>query len=119
MKLGLALGYWTKAPGPELLEAVRTAEALGFDSVWSSESYGSDAFTPLAWYASHTEKIRFGTAIAQISARTPAATAMAAMTMDALTGGRFILGSESPAPRLLRAGTASLSLNRWPEPVNT
>ena len=68
------------------------AERLGFDSMWTSEAYGSDCFSPLAWWGSETERLRLGTAITQMSARQPAATAMAAMTMDHLSGGRFILG---------------------------
>ena len=77
------------------------AERLGFDSVWCSEAYGSDAFTPLAWWGSRTERVRLGTAIAQISARQPAATAMAAMTLDHLSGGRFILGVGASGPQVV------------------
>jgi F420-dependent oxidoreductase-like protein len=91
MKLGLSIGY----SGAEMklpVEKVLLAERLGFDSVWTAEAYGSDALTPLAWWGAHTERIRLGTGIVQLSARTPAATAMAAITLDHLSGGRFILG---------------------------
>jgi F420-dependent oxidoreductase-like protein len=74
---------------------------LGFDSVWCSEAYGSDALTPLAWWGSRTERVRLGTAIVQMSARQPAATAMAAMTIDHLSGGRFILGLGASGPQVV------------------
>src|SRR5688500_3527538 len=91
MKLGLSIGY----SGAELklpVEKVQLAESLGFDSVWTAEAYGSDAITPLAWIGAKTSRIRLGTAIMQIPARTPAMAAMTAMTLDGLSGGRFILG---------------------------
>lgn len=77
------------------------AERLGFDSVWTAEAYGSDAITPLAWWGSRTERIRLGTAVAQISARTPTATAMAAQTIDRLSGGRFVLGLGVSGPQVV------------------
>ena len=92
LKLGLNVGYWAGAPPAGAAEAIVEAERLGFDSMWCSEAYGSDALTPLAWWGSRTKRARLGTAIAQMSARQPAATAMAAMTLDHLSGGRFILG---------------------------
>jgi F420-dependent oxidoreductase-like protein len=101
LRLGLSLGYWAGGPPPGAAETVREADRLGFDSVWTAEAYGSDVFSPLAWWGSGTEKIRLGTAIAQISARTPAATAMAAMTMDHLSGGRFILGLGVSGPQVV------------------
>ena len=76
MKLGLGLGYWTRGPAPGTLNTVLEAERLGFDSVWTSEAYGSDALTPLAWWGAHTERIRLGTAIMRLSARAPTATAI-------------------------------------------
>jgi F420-dependent oxidoreductase-like protein len=82
-------------------EAIVEAERLGFDSVWCSEAYGSDALTPLAWWGSRTERMRLGTAIVQMSARQPAATAMAAMTLDHLSGGRFILGLGASGPQVV------------------
>ena len=77
------------------------AERLGFDSVWTAEAYGSDALMPLAWWGAATERIKLGTAIVQISARTPAATAMAAMTLDHLSGGRVILGLGVSGPQVV------------------
>ncbi len=101
MKLGLATGYWSSGPPLGVQESIAEAERLGFDSVWTSEAYGSDAFTPLAWWGAATSKIKLGTSIAQLSARTPAATAMAAMTLDHLSGGRFILGLGASGPQVV------------------
>src|SRR5215475_13198138 len=92
LKLGLNTGYWSGGPPAGIEETIAEAERLGFDSLWTAEAYGSDVLTPLAWWGSRTRRMRLGTAIVQLSARTPAATAMAAMTMDHLSGGRFILG---------------------------
>ncbi|HEX8065822.1 MAG TPA: LLM class F420-dependent oxidoreductase [Thermoleophilaceae bacterium] len=101
LKLGLNTGYWAGAPPANAVEMVTEAERLGFDSIWTAEAYGSDCLTPLAWWGSHTERIRLGTAIVQISARQPAATAMAAMTMDHLSGGRFVLGLGVSGPQVV------------------
>ncbi|MFN2463317.1 MAG: LLM class F420-dependent oxidoreductase [Candidatus Dormibacteria bacterium] len=101
MKLALGLGYWGAGPNPTALDLVLEAERLGYDSVFTAEAYGSDALTPLAWYGSRTSTLRLGTAIAQMSARTPAATAMAAITMDHLSGGRFILGLGVSGPQVV------------------
>src|ERR1700728_3389280 len=98
LRLGLSLGYWGGAPPPGAAEIIQEADRLGFDSVWTAEAYGSDALMPLAWWGSATERIKLGTAIVQISARTPAATAMAAMTLDHLSGGRVILGGGVSRP---------------------
>ena len=84
MKLALGLGYWSAGPPNGAVEQIAAAEALGFDSMWSAEAYGSDALTPLAWWGAATERIGLGTSICQISARTPAAMAMAAITMNTL-----------------------------------
>src|SRR5699024_5679698 len=73
-------------------------------SVWTAEAYGSDAFTPLAWWGAGTEKVRLGTGIAQMAARTPTATAMAALTIDHLSGGRFILGLGASGPQVVDGG---------------
>ena len=89
--LGLMLGYWGANPD-DATDTVLAAEDVGFDSVWTAEAYGSDAFTPLTWYAARTTRIKLATGIVQLSARTPAATAMSAATLDALSGGRFTLG---------------------------
>jgi len=101
MKLGLGLGYWGAGPNPETLDLVLEAERLGYDSVWTAEAYGSDALTPLAWYGSRTSSVRLGTSIVQMSARTPAATAMAAITLDHLSAGRFILGLGVSGPQVV------------------
>lgn len=101
MKLGLMTGYWGAGPPADVPETLELAEQLGFHSAWTAEAYGSDALTPLAWWGSQTSTIRLGTAIMQMSARTPAATAMAAMTMDHLTGGRFNLGLGVSGPQVV------------------
>jgi F420-dependent oxidoreductase-like protein len=80
---------------------IRAVEAAGFDSVWTAEAYGSDAVSPCAWILAQTTKIKCGTAIMQMSARTPSMTAMTAMTLDALSGGRFILGVGPSGPQVI------------------
>jgi len=101
MKLGLMLGY----SGAELripLEDVKLAERLGYDSVWTAEAYGSDAITPLAFIAAHTERIRLGTAVLQLAGRTPANAAMAMATLDQLAGGnRAICGLGVSGPQIV------------------
>ena len=79
MKLGLQLGYWTQGP-EDPIDLVLEAERLGFDSAWTAEAYGSDCFSPLCWLGSRTSRIKLGTAVMQLSARTPACAAMTAMT---------------------------------------
>ena len=101
LKLGLNTGYWAGGPPPGMAETILEAEGLGFDSVWTAEAYGSDCLTPLAWWGARTEQIRLGTAIVQMSARQPAAAAMAAMTMDHLSGGRFVLGLGVSGPQVV------------------
>src|SRR5215208_658947 len=101
LKLGLNTGYWAGGPPPGITDAIAEAEKLGFDSIWTAEAYGSDCLTPLAWWGAQTERIRLGTAIVQMSARQPAATAMAAMTMDHLSGGRFVLGLGVSGPQVV------------------
>ncbi len=101
MRLGLALGYWGRGPDPAHLDLAREAEDLGYTSVWTSEAWGSDAFTPLTWIAAHTSRIRLGTAIAQMAARTPTATAMHALTLDHLSGGRMMLGLGLSGPQVV------------------
>ena len=101
LKLGLNTGYWGAGPPPGVEASIAEAERLGFDSMWTAEAYGSDVLTPLAWWGATTERLRLGTAIVQMSARTPAATAMAAMTMDHLSGGRFILGLGVSGPQVV------------------
>ena len=101
LRLGLTIGYWSGGPPPGAAESIIEAERLGFDSVWTAEAYGSDALMPLAWWGAATERIKLGTSIVQISARTPAATAMAAMTLDHLSGGRVILGLGVSGPQVV------------------
>lgn len=101
MKLGFHTGYWSAGPPPGAAESVAQADALGLDSVWTAEAYGSDAFTPLAWWGSHSSTVRLGTGIAQMAARTPTATAMAALTLDHLSAGRFILGLGASGPQVV------------------
>ncbi|MFA1542746.1 LLM class F420-dependent oxidoreductase [Actinomadura monticuli] len=100
LKLGINVGYWQRDPDDQT-ETVLAAERCGYDSVFTAEAYGSDAFTPLAWYAARTSRIKLGTAVVQISARTPAATAMHALTLDALSGGRVILGLGASGPQVV------------------
>ncbi|MEU8362268.1 LLM class F420-dependent oxidoreductase [Nonomuraea sp. NPDC048882] len=100
MKLGLNLGYWQRN-ADDATESVLAAERLGYDSVWTAEAYGSDVFTPLAWYGARTTRIKLGTSIAQLSARPPVTTAMTAMTLDALTGGRLLLGVGASGPQVV------------------
>jgi F420-dependent oxidoreductase-like protein len=102
VKLGLIVGYWpSSGPPPDAAAQVAAAESLGFESIWTSEAYGSDCFTPLAWWGAATERVQLGTAITQISARTPASTAMTAITLDHLSGGRFVLGLGVSGPQVV------------------
>jgi len=99
MRLGIMLGYPAKrmvAP----LDLVKEADALGVWAVWTAESYGSDAVTPLAWVGAHTQNIKLGTAIMQIPGRTPAMTAMTAMSLCQLSKGRFMLGLGLSGPQV-------------------
>lgn len=101
MKLGYNTGYWSAGPPTGADEAVKEADRLGFDSIWTAEAYGSDALTPLAWWGANTTNVRLGTAIMQMSARTPTAAAMAAITLDHLSNGRFILGLGASGPQVV------------------
>ncbi len=101
MKLGLQLGYWGAAPPSDAPELVAAAEEFGFDAVFAAEAWGSDAFTPLAWWGSGTRRVRLGTSVVQMSARTPAACAMHALTLDHLSGGRFVLGLGVSGPQVV------------------
>ena len=101
MRLGLGMGYWSAGPPAGAAEQIATAERLGFDCIWTAEAYGSDALTPLAWWGSATDRIGLGTSICQLSARTPAAMAMAAMSIDHLSGGRFRLGLGASGPQVV------------------
>jgi F420-dependent oxidoreductase-like protein len=100
MRLGLMLGY--SGAGVSIdIDFVREAERLGYDSVWTAEAWGSDAVSPLAWIGALTSKIKLGTAIMQLPGRSPANTAMTAMTLDALSGGRFVLGLGTSGPQVV------------------
>ncbi len=101
MKLGVHLGYWGMGlTSADQLEIVQEAERLGYDSVWTAEAYGSDAATVLGWLAGQTSKIRLGSGIFQMPARSAAMTAMTAATIDQLSGGRMILGIGSSGPQV-------------------
>ena len=101
LKLGLMTGYWGAQPPRDLIALAQRAEALGYYGFFTAEAYGSDALTPLAWVGAHTKKIKLGTAIVQISARTPTATAMHALTLDHLSSGRVILGLGVSGPQVV------------------
>ena len=101
MELGLQLGYWGQLPPPDWVERAVEAEQLGFNSVWTAEAWGSDAFSPLAYLAALTERVQLGTSVVQLAARTPTATAMSAITIDHMSGGRFRLGLGVSGPQVV------------------
>lgn len=104
MKLGINWGYWGAGPPlppDEIVKLTQEAEKLGYDTVWTAESWGSDAFSPLAYIAAHTSKIKLGTGIVQMAARTPTAVAMHAVTLDHLSNGRLILGLGVSGPQVV------------------
>ncbi|MGH9027145.1 MAG: LLM class flavin-dependent oxidoreductase, partial [Acidimicrobiia bacterium] len=102
MRLGINLGYqdWGRGLGPAI-ELCQEAERLGFHSAWTAEAYGTDAITPIAWMMGHTERLQFGSAIMQMPARTPAMTGMTAVTLDLMSGGRFLLGLGLSGPQVV------------------
>jgi F420-dependent oxidoreductase-like protein len=101
LRLGLNVGYWGLGmSASDQLEVVKEAESAGFDSVWAAEAYGSDAATVLAWLAAQTSRIKIGSAIFQMPARSPAMTAMTAATLDQLSGGRMLLGIGTSGPQV-------------------
>ncbi len=100
MKVGLLLGYSGKKLAPPM-DMILQAEKMGFDSVWTAEAYGSDAVTVAAWILAQTTRIKVGTSIMQVPARTPANTAMTAMSLSQLSGGRFILGLGASGPQVV------------------
>jgi F420-dependent oxidoreductase-like protein len=101
VKLGVSVGYWGLGlTAADQLDITRTAEALGYDSVWTAEAYGSDAATVLAWLAAGTTRIKLGSGIFQIPARSAAMTAMTAATIDNLSGGRMLLGLGTSGPQV-------------------
>ncbi|MGH3400057.1 MAG: LLM class F420-dependent oxidoreductase [Streptosporangiaceae bacterium] len=101
MRIATTVGYWSAGPPPDAAELFAAADRLGFDQVWTAEAYGSDAWTPLAWWGSRTTRIKLGTGISQLSARPPATLAMAAMTLDHLTRGRVIIGVGTSNPQVV------------------
>ncbi len=100
MRLGLYIGY-SGAQMALPMEMIQQADRLGYHSVWTAEAYGSDAVTPLTWIGAQTQRIHLGTAILQMPARTPAMTAMTAMTLDQLSGGRLLLGLGLSGPQVV------------------
>ena len=118
MRLGLALGYWGRGPSPDHVPLAQEAERLGYDSVWTAESWGSDAFTPLDLDRRADSRIRLGTAVAQMAARSPTATAMHALTLDHLSGGRDDARARAVRPPgrrgLVRAPVPEVAAHRDP-----
>ena len=100
MKLGVLSGYSGKIVNLDI-DRIKYAESLGFDSVWTAEAYGSDAVTPATWILANTDKIKVGTAIMQMPARSPACAAMTAMTLNQLSEGRFIVGLGASGPQVV------------------
>jgi F420-dependent oxidoreductase-like protein len=113
MKLGLQLGYWGAQPPTDHAELVAAAEDVGFDTVFTAEAWGSDAYTPLAWWGRETTRMRLGTSVIQLSARTPTACAMAALTLDHLSGGRHILGLGVSGPQVVEGWYGA----KFPKPL--
>ncbi|SEH62125.1 probable F420-dependent oxidoreductase, Rv3520c family [Mycolicibacterium rutilum] len=113
MKLGLQLGYWGATAPENHAELVAAAEEAGFDTVFTAEAWGSDAYTPLAWWGRETKRMRLGTSVIQLSARTPTACAMAALTLDHLSGGRHILGLGVSGPQVVEGWYGQ----RFPKPL--
>ena len=101
LKLGWHIGYWGRSMPAGVPETLKMIESLGYETVFTAESWGSDAISPLAWWGAGTTKLRLATNIVQLSARTPTATAMAAITMDHLSGGRFCLGLGVSGPQVV------------------
>jgi F420-dependent oxidoreductase-like protein len=92
MRTAVTVGYWSAGPPPDAATLFDIAERRDVDQVWTAEAYGSDAWTPLAWWGSRTTRVKLGTAVSQLAARPPVTLAMTAMTMDHLTQGRVIVG---------------------------
>lgn len=101
MKLGVHFGFFTGRPPAHVPAMLVEADRLGYDIALTGETWGTDAFTPLAWWGSQTATIRLGTAVVQLAARTPTATAMAALTLDQFTDGRFVLGLGVSGPQVV------------------
>src|SRR5262249_51650828 len=103
MRLGILLRYAGEAGGPSM-EHVLEAERLGYTSVWTGESYGIDAVSPIAWVLAKTTKIKAGTGIMQMSARTPTCAAMTAATLQAMSNDRFLMGIGPSGPPVIGGG---------------
>src|SRR6516225_7798263 len=101
MRIAVSAGYWSSGPPPGTRELFEAADRAGVDQIWTAEAYGSDAWTPLAWWGSRTARIQLGTAVSQLSARPPVTLAMTAMTMDHLTQGRVLLGIGTSNPQVV------------------
>jgi F420-dependent oxidoreductase-like protein len=101
MKTAVTVGYWSAGPPSGASELFYLADRIGVDQVWTAEAYGSDAWTPLAWWGSRTERVQLGTAVSQLAARPPVTLAMTAMTMDHLTKGRLIVGIGVSNPQVV------------------
>jgi len=113
VKFGLQLGYWAAQPPTNHAQLVAAAEEAGFDAMFTAEAWGSDAFTPLAWWGRQTSRLRLGVSVAQLSARTPTACAMASLTLDHLSGGRHILGLGVSGPQVVEGWYGQ----RFPKPL--
>lgn len=101
MRVSVAIGGYAGVDPTGVIEYVQAAEAIGVDEVWTAEAWGQDAITPLAFIAGHTSKIKLGTGIMQISARRPSMTAMTALSLNKLSGGRFLLGLGASGPQVV------------------
>jgi F420-dependent oxidoreductase-like protein len=101
MRIAVTAGYWSAGPPPGIQELFEAADHAGVEQIWTAEAYGSDAWTPLAWWGSRTSRIQLGTAVSQLSARPPVTLAMTAMTMDHLTQGRVLLGIGTSNPQVV------------------
>src|SRR2546427_816890 len=102
VRLGFYMGYAQPGTNPlELLELAREAERLGYESAWAAEAWGVDAITPLAWLGAMTTTLKLGTAIMQLPGRSPANAAMTAVTLDMLSGGRFLMGLGTSGPQVV------------------
>jgi alkanesulfonate monooxygenase SsuD/methylene tetrahydromethanopterin reductase-like flavin-dependent oxidoreductase (luciferase family) len=112
MKISVSAGYWSAGPPPGAADLFDAAERIGLDQIWTAEAYGSDAWTPLAWWGSRTSRVHLGTAVSQLSARPPVTLAMTAMTMDHLTQAPRDRGTSRSRPRSPTAGTPSSSRPR-------
>ena len=101
LRFGVMFGYWPAQPHPNFVEIAQEAEKLGFDSAWTAEAWGNDAVTTATWVAAQTTKLKVGTAIMQMHARTPAMAAMTATTLNQLSEGRFLLGLGPSGPQVV------------------